>query len=334
MAKNTSDNQNLSAKIAEFKQIPYRGSLLKDQNLISIHRGRANAMLTELQELREKVSLNPFLEIGAGCIQRSAALINNYPIDGVATDIAQQMLQDAPYTLSLLNYKRMPMLICCDAHYLPFLSNTFMFISAFQMLHRFTDPAQVIAECYRVLGKGGYFYFNEEPVDSSLRRFLRGKRVLSRPPTKLQRLAHSLGLEKIFWDDGASERSSGIIVERFNMDLWRRALKPFTDVDIEVNRKLKIRTDLKESGLSSLLANLIGGNIKGLCLKSEGEAVSMDFRERLMCLDCGSTHLSEPEDKQLNCENCHRMYPITDGVIRMLPKDLEIQLSQSVQASY
>jgi SAM-dependent methyltransferase len=328
MVKNRSDDQSLNAKIAEFKQVPHRGNLLKDQNLISIHRGRANAMLTEVQELTKKVTLNPFLEIGAGCIQRSAALINNYSIDGVATDIAQEVLQDAPYTLSLLNYKRMPMLICCDAHHLPFLSNTFMFISAFQMLHRFTEPAPVIAECYRVLGNGGYFYFNEEPMDSSLRRLLRGKRLLSRPPTTLQRLAYSLGVEKIFWDDGASERSSGIIVERFDMDLWRRALQPFTEVATDINRKLKIHTDLKKSSLSSLLAGLIGGNIKGLCLKSEGEAVMEDFRKRLMCLDCGSIQLSQTEDKHLCCENCGRIYPITDGVIRMLPKELEAQLSR------
>lgn len=328
MVKNTSDDQNLSAKIAEFKQVPHREDLLKDQDLIALHRGRANAMLTEMQALTEKVTFNPFLEIGAGCIQRSAALLNNYPTEGVATDIAQQVLQDAPYTLSLLNYKRIPMLICCDAHHLPFLSNTFMFVTAFQMLHRFTDPAPVIAECYRVLGKGGYFYFNEEPMDSSLRRLIRGKRVLSRPPTRLQKLAQSLGVEKIFWDDGARERSSGIIVERFDMVMWRRALQPFTVVDAEINRKLKIRTDLKGPSLSSSLAGLIGGNIKGLCLKSEGEAVTEDFHKRLMCLDCGSIQIAQTEDKQLYCESCGRIYPITEGVVRMLPKELEAQLSQ------
>jgi len=328
MVKNRSNDQSLSAKIAEFKQAPHRGDLLKDPNLISIHRGRANAMLTEVQQLTAKVTLNPFLEIGAGCIQRSAALINNYSIDGVATDIAQQVLQDAPYTLSLLSYERMPMLICCDAHRLPFLSNTFMFISAFQMLHRFTEPAPVIAECYRVLGKGGYFYFNEEPMDSSLRRLLRGKRVLSHPPTKLQRLAYSLGVEKIFWDDGAVERSAGILVQRFDMDLWRRALQPFAGVDTEINRKLKFHTDLRESGLSTFFASLIGGNIKGLCLKSEGELVAENFRHRLMCLDCGSIQLSQAEGRQLHCGNCGRIYPITDGVIRMLPNELEAQLSQ------
>jgi SAM-dependent methyltransferase len=328
MMKNTSEDQSLSAKIAEFKQVPHRGDLLKDQNLISIHRGRANAMLTEVHELTEKVTFHPFLEIGAGCIQRSAALINNYSIDGVAIDIAQQVLQDAPYTLSLLNYKRIPTLICCDAHHLPFLSNTFMFVTAFQMLHRFTDPAPVIAECYRVLGKGGYFYFNEEPMDSFLRRLLRGKRVLSRPPTKLQRLASSLGVEKIFWDDGDRERSSGIIVERFDMVLWRRALRHFNEIDAEINRKLKIHTDLKESTMSSFLASLVGGNIKALCLKSEGEAVIEDFHKRLICLDCGSIQIYRTEHKHLRCESCGRIYPITEGVIRMLPRELEAQLSQ------
>jgi len=178
------------------------------------------------------------------------------------------------------------------------------------------------------LGKGGYFYFNEEPMDSSLRRLLRGNRVLSRPPTKLQRLAHSLGVEKIFWDDGARERSSGILVERFDMLLWRRALQHFTEVDAEINRKLKIRTDLKESSVSSFLGSLVGGNIKALCLKSEGEAVTDDFHKRLMCLDCGSIQISQTADKDLRCENCGRIYPITEGVIRMLPKELEAQLSQ------
>jgi SAM-dependent methyltransferase len=95
-----------------------------------------------------------------------------------------------------------PMLISCDAHHIPFLPNSFQFVFAYQTLHHFENPIPVLAECYRVLGKGGYLFFNEEPMDSRFRRFLRGKRILSHPPTRMQQLGHHLGVEKIFWDDG------------------------------------------------------------------------------------------------------------------------------------
>ncbi|MBI5207166.1 MAG: class I SAM-dependent methyltransferase [Candidatus Firestonebacteria bacterium] len=188
--KNIPNQQNLEAKRAESKR-PFSGeNILKDEGLNSMHRERAKMILTDLKELEEIKnisSFNPFLEIGAGSVQRSTALMNNYLVNGVATDISQNSLLDTPYILSLLNYKRKPMMICCDAHYLPFLSNTFQFIFAYQTLHHFENPIPVIDECYRVLGKGGYFYFNEEPMDSILRRLLRGNRMLSHPPTRLQR---------------------------------------------------------------------------------------------------------------------------------------------------
>jgi len=318
--------QDVSAKRAE-SQRPFSGeSIVQDQNLSSMHRERASAMLADLEMLEQRnVSLDPFLEIGAGSVQRSAALVNNYPVGGVATDISENSLRDAPYVLSLLNYSHKPMLICCDAHHLPFLPASFQFVFACQTLHHFENPVPVAAECYRVLGKGGHFFFNEEPMDSSFRRLLRGRRMLSHPPTKLQKLGYRLGVEKVFWNDGALERSLGITEAQFDIDLWRELLRPFVIVDIEINRRLRIHCDLQEPILSSFLAGLIGGGVKGLCLKTEGEVVSGDFRKGLMCLDCNSTRLSHQEDR-LVCGNCSRVYRITDDVIRMLPRELEAQL--------
>jgi hypothetical protein len=40
--------------------------------------------------------------------------------------------------------------------------------------------------------------------------------------------------------------------------------------------------------IGSLMAGAIGGNVKGLCLKGDGEDVGGDFQDRLMCLDCQS----------------------------------------------
>lgn len=317
--------QSVAAKAAESKR-PFSGEkIVRDHQLAALHRKPAQTMLADLEALAaNNVSFSPFLEIGAGSVQRSAALINHYSADGVATDISQQSLRDAPFTLSLFGYARAPMLICCDAHHLPFLSSTFQFIFAYQTLHHFGNPVPVVAECYRVLGKGGHFYFNEEPLDSPVRRVLRGNRLISYPPTRVQKAAYRLHIEKVFWDDGASERSVGIIEARYDIGLWRETLQPFKAVSVEVNRRLRFKSNLYKPVLTNLLASLAGGNIKGLCLKSDGEPAAGDFRERLMCLDCHAPILSRQEP--LRCRNCGRSYPGDDGFIRMLPKELETQL--------
>jgi uncharacterized protein YbaR (Trm112 family) len=133
-------------------------------------------------------------------------------------------------------------------------------------------------------------------------------------------------VEKVFWDDGALERSLGITEARFDIGLWREVLRPFVIVDIEINRRLRIHSDLQKGVLNSFLAGFIGGNVKGLCLKAEGEVVSGDIRKRLMCLDCNLAQLSQVEENLLVCDNCSREYPITEGIVRMLPRGLEAQL--------
>jgi SAM-dependent methyltransferase len=320
--------QSVASKIAEYQRPHHGKSILDNLDLGALFRDRANETLADLSKLQQnEIVFSPFLEIGAGSVQRSVALINNYPVQGVATDISQKSLQDTPYILTLLDYKIAPLLISCDAHYLPFLPNTFNFLFAYQTIHHFQNPTPVLAECYRVLAKNGHLFFNEEPMDSSFRRLLRGNRMLSHPYTSMQKVAQRLGVEKIFWDDGALERSLGMTEARFDLDLWRKALEPFTIIDLEINRKLQIHTKLEKQALNTLAAGFVGGNVRGLCLKREGEAVQNDIRERLICLDCKSTHLSPANDIEVECKNCHRKYPITAGVIRMLPKQLEDELN-------
>ena len=327
MGRQTPARQSVSAKKAESER-PFIGEdILRNRGPASMYRQRAVAVLVDLAVLgRQGVRLNPFLEIGAGSVQRSAAIINNYPVEGAAVDISQGSLQNAPYVLRLLGYDRAPLLVCCDSHHQPFLSDTFQFVFAYRTLHHFDDPIPVVAECYRVLGRGGHFYFNEEPMDSPFRRLLRGKRMLSHPPTGLQELAYRLGVAKVFWDDGAAERSRGITEARFDIGVWRRALETFGVVDVVVNRRLKMHSDLRRTGLQSFLPGFIGGNVRGLCTKTDGQAVTGRLRERLMCLDCGSNRLKRAENAQLVCQECGRSYPATDGVVRMLPEELETHL--------
>ena len=97
--------QGVSAKLAESHR-PFHGkAVLEDPVVRARFRERASIILADLRMLeKEGVSFTPFLEIGAGSVQRSAALINNYPVDGAATDISQKSLQDTPYVLSMLGY--------------------------------------------------------------------------------------------------------------------------------------------------------------------------------------------------------------------------------------
>lgn len=319
--------QSIDAKRAEFAR-PYSGEdVLRDGALATRVRERAATAMADAEALaRRGVSLSPFLEIGAGSVQRSIALVNQLCADGVATDISQNALRDAPYVLSLLRYGRAPLRICCDAHHLPFLDDTFCFVFAYQTLHHFENPVPVVAECYRVLARGGRFFFDEEPLDSPLRRLARGHRMLSQPMTRAQRLAARLGVDKVFGDDGAHERALGITAAGPEIAVWREALACFADVEVVVNRRLRIRSDLHTPAVCATLSGLVGSNIRGLCLKLEGQVAPPDFRERLMCLDCLSPNLVLTEGEPLRCRDCGRTYPLLEGVYRMLPARLDGQL--------
>jgi SAM-dependent methyltransferase len=292
-----------------------------------MHRERASKLISDLEGLASQgVALSPFLEIGAGSVQRSLALTHHFGANGVAVDISQGSLRDAPFVLSLLGYKRMPLRICCDAHHLPFSADTFQFVFAYQTLHHFDNPDPVVAECHRVLGDSGCFFFNEEPIDSPLRRLLRGRRMLSHPPTRIQQLAYRAGVEKLFWDDGAIERSLGITEARFDVDTWREVLARFSpNTTVQVNRRLRIWSDLQTSSVGSLLARTLGGNAMGICRKTGGERVSGRLHDRLVCVDCGAP-IPSWEEGILLCMQCGRQYPFTEGILRMLPIGLENQL--------
>lgn len=318
--------QQVSAKIAE-SQRPFHGKdVIENPEVRDRFKERADIVLEDIKSLDKfDLNLSPFLEIGAGSVHRSAALINNYPVEGVATDISQKSLQDTPFVLKMLGYDKQPLLISCDSHHIPFLPNTFNFVFAYQTLHHFENPIPVLNECHRVLVKGGHLFFNEEPLDSSIRRILRGNRELQHPPTKIQAIAEKLGVEKIFWDDGSHERALGMTEARFDLDLWIAALKPFEILEVEVNRKLKLKSNFQKPKLNQLLSGLVGGNVKGICLKTDGEPASGHFQERLMCVDCQASGLVKTADNGLQCTNCNRIYPVTEneGIIRMLPLELE-----------
>jgi SAM-dependent methyltransferase len=326
----------LNAKRAEYSRLPFGEELIRNPQAREWFWERAGMMISDTERLRNRsIRFTPFLEIGASSAQRSTALLNtiDLPDDGrpvgAATDIAMARLAEAPMVAEVLGFKRLPSLICCDAHALPFLSDTFNFLFAYRSLHHFNNPTPVLAECYRVLGKEGVLFFNEEPLDTPLRRWLRGNRMHSSQPGFLERLGYRLGLENIFWDDGAWERAQGITEARHDMQLWKTALAPFNKVEVDVNNKLHIQSDLVHPRLNVFLSNLMGGNLRCLAWKGEGQPAGEVIEGRLMCLDCHSNRLVKNEDGDLTCQDCQRTYPLRNGVLRMFPRELDVEMEIS-----
>jgi SAM-dependent methyltransferase len=331
MAQNFRDYtaQSVSTLKAEARMPSQGAQILNDPALSQLHRDRAATMLKAAEGLSARgVRFSAFLEIGAGSAQRSTALLNTYGGNGVASDINQGSLSNNVHIKLLLGYERVPLLISCDAAHLPFLNDTFEFVFAYQMLHRFNDPSPVVAEAYRVLAAGGHFYFDEEPTTSGLRELLRQGRQLTEPPSPMQRIGRRLGLAHVFWDDGAEDRSRwGVQVMRFTLETWRHSLEPFlSQVDLEINGTLKLHTNLERGRVMTGLAGLVGGRTTGLCQKLTGTSPGGSPAERLMCVDCHSHMPVATPQLELRCPACDRLYPRFGTVFRLLPRDLEDEM--------
>lgn len=321
-------SQSIAAKRVEVADGFYGDLILADPDQAELHRARAAKTIIDMSSLQSMgVSLSPFLEVGAGCVQRSAVLKNHFGAEGVATDLNHGSLANGHTIIKLLGYGSLPLLVCCDAQYLPFADNTFRFVFTMQTLHRFTDPRPVVAECYRVLGQRGYFFVDEEPVSSPIRQVLRGGRTLVHPRTPLQRFAQRLGIEKVFWDDAGPDRYKGLIVSRFSLARWRQILDCFdSSASIEVNRRLRLRLTMDPRSVSFRLARLVGGNIRAVCQKASGVPATDEFQVRFICVDCRAPIVLGDREQGVRCSACGRVFPYSRGVVRMLPRSLEDEL--------
>ncbi len=325
------ESQSIRSKKVESKR-KFAGERLLEAGAGANLLRRAELARSDLLSLKERVEFDPFLEIGAGTGVRSVAVMREVDAEGAASDISLNTLMDASFAAILLQSTKIPVLICCDALHLPFKANTFRFVFAYRTLHHHPNPIPVVAESFRVLGRGGHFFFNEEPMDLPLRRFLRGGRTLSSPPSRIQRIAYMLRVEKVFWDDGRWERSVGITEARFERGLWIEALVPFERVEVTINKRLRLRSDLHYPRMNAWLAGWVGGNVRGICQKLSGEPVDSHFTDRLICLDCGRS-LPWSAGSPLTCSGCGRVYPYQDGVLRVLPIDLEQELYADLESS-
>jgi len=279
-------------------------------------------------ELAERIPhISPFLELGAERGQRSYVLSNEFAAQGFALDLSIDALQFGARLAEELGLHDAPLRICGDAYNLPFRSSSLPFVFCFATLHHFPDPAPVVGEVVRVLHDGGHFYFDGEPTRGllALSLWTRYGHKLSRA----EQVLDDLGILGFVSDGGGIEREYGIIENRFPLKTWVEVTRQFDEVEMRVNRALKMQFNPSESVLGVLLGRLLGGVTSATCrVRKDEPPLKVDsWEQRLICPTCyeedsefGLELLSS--GKGLGCVHCDAVYPEHNGILMLLSRDM------------
>ena len=294
---------------------------------------RVQTTVATFQTLREKgVDFSSFLELGAERGHRSLALVNAFSAKGFAADISLDQLRTATYFSHQFNLPLLPARVCCDANQLPFRRGTIPFVFAYQFLHHFPALDVVMAEIYRVMSRGTFF-FDEEPMGRMLQWHLyqQGKKEYSR--FNLRKGKFIRWLEGFISEACSDEVEHGVIENHaMPMEHWRDNLQRFDDFDVMVRtlRHLKSRMT-RENRLANLPNRLLGGVIYGLCHKRN--AISGIQGDPVSWLCCPSCRLAGMEDAglvrsgdKMVCAFRECSYPIVDDIPILIEPELRRQL--------
>ncbi len=331
--------QTLESKLGE---IAFRRELFRQQvegERVFEDEYSAAEILDVLQERVEKtrrqmpgliargVGISPYIELGAERAQRALVMENELGARGFAVDLSYESLRSVTYLAEHFDQERLPICVCCDAYNLPFRNNSIPFVFCYNTLHHFPDPTPIVAEVYRVMAPG-VFFFDEEPFKQLL-HFVLYKR---KPPRSVE--AHRRRnvlvkvIETLFSETEPNELAYGIVEnEEITTAMWRRVLGVFdrTEATLEA-RGGGARSSLYSSGLSlcHVIAKFLGGNIQGLCEKTTGQALALEsIWDALGCPSCRVAGVRGEEDRaplhwtdaSLRCTNCDCEFPVKDDVL-------------------
>ncbi len=277
------------------------------------------------------VHISPFVEIGAERGQRSYLLSNEFAAHGFALDLSMDALQYGDRLARDLSLPNAPLRICGDASNLPFRNNSFPFVFCFATLHHFPNPAPVIQEAIRILQDGGHFYFGREPTRGLLAVSLwtrYGHRL-----SKAEQLLDRIGVLGFVSTGGGLEREYGILENTFPLETWIEATQQFDEVEMTVNRTLRITFNPIRSSLRRWLGRILGGVTSALCRvrKDEPSLEITDWVQRLRCPTCSNEQRESklellPGTQGLKCTHCGTEYPQHNGVLLLLSKALQEEL--------
>jgi ubiquinone/menaquinone biosynthesis C-methylase UbiE len=343
---NKKDQQDVTVKLGE---VAFRRKLASQQSsggevvfpelraydeMLMIMRQRAAATREAITYLSsDGLGLSPFIELGAERCQRSLVLENEFDARGIAVDISFDMLRLSAQVARGLGFEKLPLRVCCDANNLPIQDDALSFAFCYATLHHFPDPGPIIEEMARVLGDHGTLFFDEEPVRGAVYRFTRLYQRHGHRLNNLEKALDKLGLLPFISKAGGVECDHGILEEEFDLGTWQKALSPFQQAEVIVNKRLGLRLDGFTPGLSRVIAWLVGGNIRVLCRMDKEQGGSETFknlREMLKCPNCapkGSFPLFDAKSKPgLVCRECGSLYPEVDGVLFLMERSLGAQL--------
>ncbi len=270
--------------------------------------------------------ITPYIEIGAERCQRSLILENEFGANGYALDISFEMLRYASVVAKALGYTKMPTRIACDAYNLPFQNDINGFTFCYQTLHHFPDPTPICKEIARVSKGDSTFFFDDEPVNGLIKKITRIYHRRGHRLSTFERLLDKAGLLSVVSKADDLEQEHHILEEEFDVPTWRRALSGFTDHKVVINKKLQIQINELGWGMRTLLAQLVGGNIRVISkvVKSKkSETKSDELLDILGCPNCkDKPKLIRLRTDDLQCRQCQTIYPKVDGVWLMFEKTL------------
>lgn len=299
----------------------------------------------KIQELADLgVGISPFLELGAERGQRSLVLANDFNATGVASDISCHQLNTMGHFSRLFERDKLPVRVCCDANHLPFRNNSFPFIFCYEFLHHFPSLGPVMHEIHRVLA-GGYFYFDEEPFERTLKLVLYRQRSKTYSSGAFRKNRYVRLLES-FISEAASDEVEHGIIENNDISLleWLDAVSIFDSHDVYLFSINNISSRLGDHLTARNVPNfLLGGSIAGLCRKAGPMAFGQapDISAQLGCPDCtipltDGSFDRPPLERLANgfrCSQCGSNYPSREGVIFLLPRAELQQLYPELEPS-
>jgi SAM-dependent methyltransferase len=285
--------------------------------------------------------LGPFIEIGGDIGSKSMLLENELGVTGAAVDLSVDSLGAAPEVARRLNYSRIPLRICCDAADLPFLDQTFQFAYCFQTLHHFANPKPVIDEVHRVLGNGGHFYFDEEPI----RRWLCLNLYRCGRPEDLK------GFNKWLLNTGliryvaeahigsGPETEWGICEnQRLSLRRWKKLLAAFEIIELQhpsfaTRDAYLVGKVLRYAGIPThwierTTASLFGGTMQALCRVGKGlpaRANHDDLLKLMQCPECHAPISYRTRESRFCCDACGP-FEACDNVHLLLRREQAKQL--------
>lgn len=277
---------------------------------------------------KQKISLSPFLEIGAEKCQRSTLLSSEFNARGFALDISFESLKSARFFAQKLGLKKLPILICADAENLPFKNDSLPFVFAFETLHHFPHPKKVLQEMRRVTSNEGHVYFSEEPVKQIINLPLWRRDFNLNSFEKILRKLYILPFLSIL---GASETEYNVIENQFSISTWKKSLNDFQNLELTLEPVFwgsKNYTDKKWqiNPITRLLIAIEGGGITALA-KIQKAKKPNHFNNIFDLLACPACHRKlKRETSAFFCSPCIKTYPIRNNVIFLLDPPLRKKL--------